>query len=90
MPSEIPLLTLQKQKSKTLQENPEHSDNGSQKDWKSMHYDLLNNEFNKSKVLERTEKAESKVPSMRKKSNYPCTLQAFTSEPAELEFLPDL
>ena len=42
---------LQKKKSKTLEENPEHSDNNSQKDWKSMHYDFLNAEFNKSKVL---------------------------------------
>ena len=78
MNDDLPLLTLDKKKSKTLEENPEHSENGSNKDWKSMHYDFLNTEFNKSRILERTEKASSKAPSMRKKS-YPITIEAFNS-----------
>ena len=54
-----------------------------------MHYDFLNTEFNKSKILERTEKASSKAPSMRKKCQ-PMAIEAFNSEPGEIAMLPQL
>lgn len=49
-----------------------------------MHYDFENNEFNKSKVLERTEKAYSKAPSMRRKS-IPVHVEMFNTEEADMD-----
>ena len=49
-----------------------------------MHYDFENNEFNKSKILEKTEKDYSKVPSMRKKS-MPANIEIFNTEGADMD-----